>query len=94
MCFYVFRRRADGTFGPRERINLDYPADKFSRWDEFHLNGLKSRIAVADWNGDGKPDVLVGGYGGPRMVSSIAGDPAGRSPSRAWAQRGRALSTT
>ena len=43
-------------------MNLDYPTDQFSRWEEFPFNGLKSRIAVADWNGDGKPDVLVGGY--------------------------------
>jgi hypothetical protein len=63
MCFYVFRRRPDGTFGPRERVNLDYPVSEFSRLQEFPINGLKSRIAVADWNGDGKPDVLVGGYG-------------------------------
>jgi hypothetical protein len=62
-CFYVFRRRADGTFGPREDVELSYPAGAFDRYQEFPLNGLKSRVAAADWNDDGKTDLLVGGAG-------------------------------
>ena len=57
-CFYLFRRKPDGTFGPLERIALDYPEVEFGRW-EFPINGLKSRLAVADWNGDGHPDLVV-----------------------------------
>jgi hypothetical protein len=37
---------------PRFFLDLDYPASEFSRWEEFPINSLKSRIAVADWNGD------------------------------------------
>jgi hypothetical protein len=59
-CFYVFRRLQDGGFAPRKRINLVFPPEQFDV-NEFPTNGLRSRIAVADLNGDGKPDLLIGG---------------------------------
>lgn len=58
-CFYLFRRQKDGTFGERRRVNLRFPDVSVFF---FGANGLRSKIAVADWNGDGVPDVLVGGH--------------------------------
>jgi hypothetical protein len=65
-CFYLFRRKTDGTFGPRETVVLDFPEKEFDRF-EFSINGLKSRVAVVEWNGDGYPDLLV--TGGPPAVA-------------------------
>ena len=59
--FYLFRRQKDGGFAARQRIELDYPKDKFDRAEEFPHTGLRARVAVTDWNGDGIPDLLVGG---------------------------------
>jgi hypothetical protein len=59
-CFYVFRRVKDGGFAPRQRVKLVFPPEQFGPGQDF-LDDLRSRIAVADLNGDGKPDVLIGG---------------------------------
>jgi len=56
-CFHVFQRQKDGSFGPRRRVNLDYPKDV-----TLPFMGLQTRVAVTDWNGDGVPDVVIGGY--------------------------------
>jgi hypothetical protein len=56
----VFRRLKDGRFAPRKRVNLAFPDEQFDLL-EFPISGLRSRVAVADLNGDGKPDVLIGG---------------------------------
>ena len=66
-CFYLFRRKPDGAFGPLERIVLDFSEPEFTRWD-LPINGLKSRVAVADWNGDGHPDLLVTGASAPAIA--------------------------
>ena len=60
-AFYLFRRQKDGGFASRQRIDLDFPKDKFDRGLEFPHTGLRARVAVTDWNGDGIPDLLVGG---------------------------------
>jgi len=56
----VFRRLKDGRFAPRKRVNLVFPDEQFDPL-EFPVNGLRTRVAVADLNGDGTPDVLIGG---------------------------------
>jgi hypothetical protein len=60
-CFYVFRRLKDGGFAPRQRVNLIYPPKQFDPAELPIITGLRSRVAVADLNGDGAPDVLIGG---------------------------------
>ena len=58
-CFYVFRRLKDGGFAPRQRVKPVFPPEQFGRlWSR--PDALASRVAVADLNGDGKPDVLIG----------------------------------
>jgi hypothetical protein len=58
--FHVFLRRKDGSFAPRREVILDYPKDRYDI-TELPEGGLQSRVAVTDWNGDGIPDVLIGG---------------------------------
>lgn len=58
-CFYLFRRQKDGGFGERRQVNLRVPD---ANWYLGGGNGLLSKVAVADWNGDGVADVIVGGH--------------------------------
>ena len=57
-CFYVFRRLKDGGFAPRQAVKPVFPPEQFGR---VNPEAVQSRVAVADLNGDGKPDVLIGG---------------------------------
>lgn len=87
--FYVFLRQPDGRFGPRRRVGLRIPGDIAE--DEYPTNGIKTKVAVVDWNGDGHPDALIGGN--TRFVGVALGPlgvdrelplariwPAGRAP--------------
>jgi hypothetical protein len=58
--FYVFRRLPGGKFAARQRVNLLFPPDQFDGFD-LPVSGAagQTRVAVADWNGDGIPDLLV-----------------------------------
>jgi len=58
-CFYVFRRLKDGGFAPRQQVKPVFPPEQFNP-HQFRPDVLQSRLAVADLNGDGKPDVLIG----------------------------------
>ena len=57
-CFYVFRRLKDGGFAPRQQVKPLFPPEQFGR---VRPDALATRVAVGDLNGDGKPDVLIGG---------------------------------
>ena len=57
---YLFQRQKDGSFAARQRIKLDYSMGQFEHF-EFPGGGLQAKVAVTDWNGDGIPDLLVGG---------------------------------
>jgi len=59
-CFYVFLRLKDGGFAPRQQVKPVFPPQQFGR---VETDIMRSRIAVADLNGDGKPDVLIGAEG-------------------------------
>jgi VCBS repeat protein len=74
--FFLFRRNKDGSFAAKQRIELDYPDDKFSKFGEFNIRGLRSQVAVTDWNGDGVPDLLVGGN--TRVLGVAYGPLAGK----------------
>ena len=67
-CFYVFRRLKDGGFAPRQRVKPVFPPEQFGR---VETDTLRSRIAVADLNGDGKPDVLIGGDSGNKHWKTL-----------------------
>ena len=60
VCFYVFHRRKDGGFAPRQKVKPVFPPQQFGR---VETDTMRSRLAVADLNGDGKPDVLIGAEG-------------------------------
>ena len=75
-CFYVFRRLKDGGFAPRQRVKPVFPHEHFDP-AELPFTGLRSRVAVADLNGDGKPDVLIGGRD-RRFLGVVYGPLAGK----------------
>jgi hypothetical protein len=58
--FYVYRRLPDGKFAARKEVNLRFPPEQFTGFDlsAQSLAG-QTRVAVADWNGDGTPDLFV-----------------------------------
>jgi hypothetical protein len=89
--FFLFRRQKDGSFAAKERIELDYPREKFAKFGEFSPKGLEAKVAVTDWNADGVPDLLVGGN--TRVLGVAYGPLAGKKTitvERVW-PRGKEL---
>jgi hypothetical protein len=74
-CFYVFRRLKDGGFAPRQRVKPVFPLQQFGNVD---TQPMGSRIAVADLNGDGKPDLLIGGLSRKPTLGVVYGPLAGK----------------
>ena len=56
-AFHLFRRKEDGSWAPRRRIEVT-PANKVRTL----MGG--SFVTAADWNGDGVPDLLIRGGNG------------------------------
>jgi hypothetical protein len=50
--FHLFRRRQDGSWAPRQRLDVEPPPDKRTAFL------ARSFVTAADWNGDGVPDLL------------------------------------
>jgi FG-GAP-like repeat len=73
-CFYVFRRLKVGGFAARQAIKPVFPREQFGR---VRPDALASRVAVADLNGDGQPDVLIGDRDG-RFLGVVHGPLAGK----------------
>ena len=51
--FHLFRRKEDGAWAPRRRLEVPYPHAPealFCRQESF--------VTAVDWNGDGVPDLL------------------------------------
>jgi hypothetical protein len=49
--FHLFRRKDDGSWAPRRRLEVTYPGEPFIWYHE-------SFVTAVDWNGDGVPDLL------------------------------------
>jgi hypothetical protein len=55
--FYMFRGLKDGGYAPRQAVKPVFPPQQFGK---VRYDGVQSRVAIADLNEDGKPDVLIG----------------------------------
>jgi hypothetical protein len=49
-AFHLFRRNKDGSWAPRQRLEVT---------DKAHTLCDSSFVTAADWNGDGVPDLLI-----------------------------------
>jgi hypothetical protein len=63
-AFHVFRRKKDGSWAPRRRFEVT-PEDKVG-----NLVGT-TFLTAADWNGDGVPDLLIGGALGNGILVAL-----------------------
>lgn len=74
---YCFHRKPNGSYGPGEVL-------KDTTGKPINV-GRASAVAVADWNGDGKPDLIIGNIdGGVFLVlnEGTAQKPAWAAPNR------------
>jgi hypothetical protein len=60
-AFHLFRRKANGSWAPRERLEVTFPGSD-------QLLSYESVVTAADWNGDGVHDLLYG-YGEGILVA-------------------------
>ncbi len=76
----LFRNTAKNglpAFGPGETL-VEPGTDQGPAEDDGTLpRGSRSKVAVADWNGDGKPDLLVGDF---VMIEPEEEEPVARTP--------------
>ena len=63
-AFHLFRRNKDGSWAPRQRFEVA-PENKVG-----NLVGT-TFVTAADWNGDGAPDLLIGGALGNGILVAL-----------------------
>lgn len=62
-AFHLFQRLKDGSWAPRQRLEVTPP--------EKIISYVQGFMTVADWNGDGAPDLLCGRAFGKGIVVAL-----------------------